>query len=116
MCSHVFTSFFKITMKRKRLYPRESYPLTYLINRIHHAQHDLKQNERVHHFLNTFILYLVCFLLMFVFQSHTNIYNSLFGPFHMNEQELIQHLTIYKTLNWNPVLFKEYLQLLSVPK
>jgi hypothetical protein len=86
-------SFYLHSNKNRRLYPPNKYPLTHLIDYQSIQSHFSKQPIYVKHFKYTFLLLLLLVLTTTIFfQIHIYIYNLLFGPFHQNLEEFIEHI------------------------
>ncbi|CAF1182412.1 unnamed protein product [Rotaria sordida] len=103
--------FYLYSNKNCHFYSPSKYPLTHLIGRQTIERRLLKQAKYVKHFLYSFI-FLITFILisMIFFQGHIYVYNSLFGPFHLNFEEFIKHVETYQT-NQSCFWKKEYIQL-----
>ena len=102
--------FYLYSKENRRLYPPSTYPLAHLLYRLSIRRRFLQQPNYVRHFKYSFVLAVILFLICTIFfQVHILIYNSLFGPFHLNLDEFTEHVEIYKN-NQAWLWRKEYIQ------
>lgn len=86
-------AFYLQTKINRQLYPKSKYPLTHLLDQLSFEDFVSKQPTYVKHFKYTLIFLFVFTLLTTVFfQVHIYVFNSLFGPFHLNANEFVQHV------------------------
>jgi hypothetical protein len=87
------SSFYLHSSKNRHRYPSTKYPLTHLLDQQSIQRRLLKQPTYVKHFKYTFLFVLLFILISTIFfQTHIYVYNALFGPFHQNLEEFIQHV------------------------
>jgi hypothetical protein len=90
-------SFYLHSFENRRLYPVSNYPLTHLFDRLNIDRYMLKQPSYVEHFIYAFILLLICILIGIIFfRLHIQVYNTIFGPFHFNEEQFVEYVNKYK--------------------
>lgn len=91
-------SFYLHSFSNRRLYPAWQYPFSHLIDRLNIDARLSKQSSYIEHFLYTFIL-LVIFILfgILLFQLHIQIYNTIYGPFHLSKEQFIDYVNAYRS-------------------
>ena len=91
-----FTWFYLHSYRNVRRYPLMKYPLTHSMNDQSLDYIVSKQSIYVKHFRLTFLLLFVfLFITMLFFRVHIYLYNSFFGPFHLNLNQFIQHVKYF---------------------
>ncbi|CAF1228873.1 unnamed protein product [Rotaria sordida] len=82
------------------------------MDRLHIEHCLLKQPSYFRHIIYSFILLLISTLIGTIFfQLHIQVFNSIFGPFHLNLEQFIQHVNNFKSQQSSSRFWKiEYIQ------
>lgn len=99
--------------RNRKLYPKLHYPITHLLDEFNRQRLRLKADRNIPRFkYSLIILSIGLFVGIVFFQLHIRIYNSTFGPFHVNLNDFIHHVNAFqKNFSYTSFLGrKEYFQ------
>lgn len=106
------TGIYLQSTRNRQLYSKLYYRFTHFFDEFNRQRLRLKGSKDVHHFKYSSFVFLSMLIGTVFFQLHIPIFNSMFGPFHFNLGDFIQHVNTYKegstfiSLLWR----KEYIQ------
>jgi hypothetical protein len=113
MANNIQTSFCLHSFHNRRLYPISDYPLTHLLDRLNTDRRIKKLSSYAEHFIYAFVLLLLCISIGAIFfRLHIQVYNTIFGPFHFNQEQFVEYINKYdKDQSFLPRLWHiEYVQ------